>query len=193
MMRPEIEQFSNSVPKSPIRELLELEPETAKFGYVYGERMCICRVDPYCLKSGFDYWNHNLKSTRPKSLQSEFQFDVSRTVRSQRTNVIFQRIFERLCEGNFMYNFQRNVPYSNRNCLPKRANFHFWWLAAPPGVCLRRNSFANSDLPGRAEKLDSRRTNGSLKINGGCEKSRPPCYMIVLCCALYCASILKKL
>lgn len=34
MMRPEIEQFSNSVPKSPIRELLELEPETAKFGYV---------------------------------------------------------------------------------------------------------------------------------------------------------------
>lgn len=33
-MRPEIEQFSNSVPKSPIRELLELEPETAKFGYV---------------------------------------------------------------------------------------------------------------------------------------------------------------
>lgn len=34
MMRNEIEQFSTSVPKSPIRELLELEPETAKFGYV---------------------------------------------------------------------------------------------------------------------------------------------------------------
>lgn len=33
MMQPEIDQFSNSVPKSPIRELLELEPETAKFGY----------------------------------------------------------------------------------------------------------------------------------------------------------------
>lgn len=32
MMGPEIEQFSCSVPKSPIRELLELEPETAKFG-----------------------------------------------------------------------------------------------------------------------------------------------------------------
>uniref|UniRef100_A0A6P7H6F8 ribonuclease III n=1 Tax=Diabrotica virgifera virgifera TaxID=50390 RepID=A0A6P7H6F8_DIAVI len=32
MMKPEIEQFSNKVPKSPIRELLELEPETAKFG-----------------------------------------------------------------------------------------------------------------------------------------------------------------
>ncbi|XP_058442684.1 endoribonuclease Dcr-1 [Malaya genurostris] len=32
MMGPEIDQFSNSVPKSPIRELLELEPETAKFG-----------------------------------------------------------------------------------------------------------------------------------------------------------------
>ncbi|KAK9890121.1 hypothetical protein WA026_008931 [Henosepilachna vigintioctopunctata] len=32
MMRLEIEQFSNKVPKSPIRELLELEPETAKFG-----------------------------------------------------------------------------------------------------------------------------------------------------------------
>lgn len=32
-MQPEIDQFSNSVPKSPIRELLELEPETAKFGY----------------------------------------------------------------------------------------------------------------------------------------------------------------
>lgn len=32
IMRPEIEKFSNSVPKSPIRELLELEPETAKFG-----------------------------------------------------------------------------------------------------------------------------------------------------------------
>lgn len=33
-MRPEIDQFSNFVPKSPIRELLELEPETAKFRYV---------------------------------------------------------------------------------------------------------------------------------------------------------------
>ncbi|CAG9816847.1 unnamed protein product [Phaedon cochleariae] len=32
MMKPEIEQFSDRVPKSPIRELLELEPETAKFG-----------------------------------------------------------------------------------------------------------------------------------------------------------------
>ncbi|CAG9855440.1 unnamed protein product [Phyllotreta striolata] len=32
MMKIEIEQFSNKVPKSPIRELLELEPETAKFG-----------------------------------------------------------------------------------------------------------------------------------------------------------------
>lgn len=32
MMRPEIEQFSTNVPKSPIRELLEMEPETAKFG-----------------------------------------------------------------------------------------------------------------------------------------------------------------
>ncbi|KAF6212369.1 hypothetical protein GE061_012891 [Apolygus lucorum] len=31
MMRKEIEQFSTKVPKSPIRELLELEPETAKF------------------------------------------------------------------------------------------------------------------------------------------------------------------
>lgn len=36
IMGPEIEKFSNSVPKSPIRELLELEPETAKFGYVDG-------------------------------------------------------------------------------------------------------------------------------------------------------------
>lgn len=32
MMKKEIEQFSDKVPKSPIRELLELEPETAKFG-----------------------------------------------------------------------------------------------------------------------------------------------------------------
>merc|ERR1712142_811246 len=32
MMRDEIDQFSSHVPKSPIRELLELEPETAKFG-----------------------------------------------------------------------------------------------------------------------------------------------------------------
>lgn len=32
MMHKEIEQFSTSFPKSPIRELLELEPETAKFG-----------------------------------------------------------------------------------------------------------------------------------------------------------------
>lgn len=32
MMKNEIEQFSDKVPKSPIRELLELEPETAKFG-----------------------------------------------------------------------------------------------------------------------------------------------------------------
>ncbi|XP_046985158.1 endoribonuclease Dcr-1-like [Schistocerca americana] len=32
MMKSEIEQFSTNVPKSPIRELLELEPETAKFG-----------------------------------------------------------------------------------------------------------------------------------------------------------------
>lgn len=35
IMGPEIEQFSCSVPKSPIRELLELEPETAKFGFVW--------------------------------------------------------------------------------------------------------------------------------------------------------------
>lgn len=35
MMHKEIEQFSTSVPKSPIRELLEMEPETAKFGYVF--------------------------------------------------------------------------------------------------------------------------------------------------------------
>ena len=32
MMKEEIDQFSSHVPKSPIRELLELEPETAKFG-----------------------------------------------------------------------------------------------------------------------------------------------------------------
>ncbi|CAG7831733.1 unnamed protein product [Allacma fusca] len=32
IMKNEIEQFSQNVPKSPIRELLELEPETAKFG-----------------------------------------------------------------------------------------------------------------------------------------------------------------
>lgn len=32
MMKNEIEQFSGVVPKSPIRELLETEPETAKFG-----------------------------------------------------------------------------------------------------------------------------------------------------------------
>ncbi|XP_039288314.1 LOW QUALITY PROTEIN: endoribonuclease Dcr-1 [Nilaparvata lugens] len=32
MMKNEIDQFSTNVPKSPIRELLELEPETAKFG-----------------------------------------------------------------------------------------------------------------------------------------------------------------
>lgn len=31
MMEPEIDAFSKCVPKSPIRELLELEPETAKF------------------------------------------------------------------------------------------------------------------------------------------------------------------
>ncbi|XP_018495704.1 endoribonuclease Dcr-1 [Galendromus occidentalis] len=31
MMKPEIEYFSKHVPKSPIRELLELEPQTAKF------------------------------------------------------------------------------------------------------------------------------------------------------------------
>ena len=31
MMRCEIDRFSRNVPKSPIRELLELEPETAKF------------------------------------------------------------------------------------------------------------------------------------------------------------------
>uniref|UniRef100_T1J2F6 ribonuclease III n=1 Tax=Strigamia maritima TaxID=126957 RepID=T1J2F6_STRMM len=32
MMKSEIEQFMTNVPKSPIRELLEMEPETAKFG-----------------------------------------------------------------------------------------------------------------------------------------------------------------
>ena len=31
-MAEDIERFSRHVPKSPIRELLELEPETAKFG-----------------------------------------------------------------------------------------------------------------------------------------------------------------
>uniref|UniRef100_A0A034VQZ7 ribonuclease III n=2 Tax=Bactrocera dorsalis TaxID=27457 RepID=A0A034VQZ7_BACDO len=51
MMRPEIEQFSNSVPKSPIRELLELEPETAKFGkpekLADGRRVRVT-VDVFC-------------------------------------------------------------------------------------------------------------------------------------------------
>lgn len=32
LMQREIEAFSESVPKSPVRELLEMEPETAKFG-----------------------------------------------------------------------------------------------------------------------------------------------------------------
>lgn len=32
MMKPEIEHFSENVPKSPIRELLELEPQNAQFG-----------------------------------------------------------------------------------------------------------------------------------------------------------------
>ncbi len=32
MMRAEVERFSGAAPKSPIRELLELEPETARFG-----------------------------------------------------------------------------------------------------------------------------------------------------------------
>ena len=32
MMRGAIDQFTAVVPKSPIRELLEMEPETAKFG-----------------------------------------------------------------------------------------------------------------------------------------------------------------
>jgi endoribonuclease Dicer len=31
LMKPYIEKYTNNVPKSPIRELLELEPETAKF------------------------------------------------------------------------------------------------------------------------------------------------------------------
>ncbi|EDV93031.1 endoribonuclease Dcr-1 [Drosophila grimshawi] len=51
MMKPEIEQFSNSVPKSPIRELLELEPETAKFGkpekLADGRRVRVT-VDVFC-------------------------------------------------------------------------------------------------------------------------------------------------
>lgn len=34
LMQREIEAFSESVPKSPVRELLEMEPETAKFGYI---------------------------------------------------------------------------------------------------------------------------------------------------------------
>lgn len=44
MMRPEIELFSNSVPKSPIRELLELEPETAKFRYVWNIQIYLSDV-----------------------------------------------------------------------------------------------------------------------------------------------------
>jgi endoribonuclease Dicer len=32
MMKPEIEYFSKNVPKSPIRELLEMEPQNAQFG-----------------------------------------------------------------------------------------------------------------------------------------------------------------
>ena len=31
MMLPLIEKFSTCVPRSPVRELLEMEPETAKF------------------------------------------------------------------------------------------------------------------------------------------------------------------
>ena len=34
MMLPLIEKFSSCVPRSPVRELLEMEPETAKFRWV---------------------------------------------------------------------------------------------------------------------------------------------------------------
>ena len=35
MMLPLIEKFSACVPRSPVRELLEMEPETAKFRCVW--------------------------------------------------------------------------------------------------------------------------------------------------------------
>jgi hypothetical protein len=37
MMKDEIDKFSSHVPKSPIRELLELEPETAKVRILRGK------------------------------------------------------------------------------------------------------------------------------------------------------------
>lgn len=46
MMAPELELFSAHVPKSPIRELLEREPETAKFGYV----ILTCKKIHYTIK-----------------------------------------------------------------------------------------------------------------------------------------------
>jgi endoribonuclease Dicer len=45
MMKPEIEHFSNNVPKSPIRELLEMEPQNAQFGkpeVIPGKKIRVC-------------------------------------------------------------------------------------------------------------------------------------------------------
>ena len=45
MMKPEIEHFSNNVPKSPIRELLEMEPQNAQFGkpeVIPGKKVRVC-------------------------------------------------------------------------------------------------------------------------------------------------------
>nr|CAD7589801.1 unnamed protein product [Timema genevievae] len=57
MMKAEIEQFSTNVPKSPIRELLELEPETAKFGpcfrciRYYGYE--VCSIQHFLVRQGY--------------------------------------------------------------------------------------------------------------------------------------------
>jgi endoribonuclease Dicer len=47
LMKPYIDKFTSKVPKSPIRELLELEPETVKFEKpertIDGKiRVCVC-------------------------------------------------------------------------------------------------------------------------------------------------------
>uniref|UniRef100_A0A8D1FPS1 Endoribonuclease Dicer n=1 Tax=Sus scrofa TaxID=9823 RepID=A0A8D1FPS1_PIG len=64
MMRPLIEKFSANVPRSPVRELLEMEPETAKFSFLLA-LFCSCSTDEHCT------WYHALPHFKANVLNRE--------------------------------------------------------------------------------------------------------------------------
>ena len=53
---PFVDAFTEKIPKSPVRELLEMEPETAKFEYVFVESEIFWTTSPRNITSTLSFY-----------------------------------------------------------------------------------------------------------------------------------------